>query len=641
MAVEKMSFINIAGPLEKLDSFIMNNILPCEVEFVKTILVLDSVKGLSTFTDENPYEDLVKKMEILLNEMSIKVNEDSEQNKIVDHIDLKEVEKAVDYYHQKFQELNQQKLQLEAEKTRKEQIKKQVLPIKNLKIEVDEFFDFQYMKFRFGKMPKDSFIKLKQYVEKLDVIVYDVFEEENEIFLIYFMPNLIQKEIDSLFASLYFKRIRISGEVKGHPKEALKAIDDEILLINSKLKILKEQLEEFYNTHEKELIKLYYVVSNLDKIFDVRRYAARSDKAFYLTGWIADSSLKKFKSKLKKEEDITCIIEDEEVIKKVKPPTKLKNNSFFKPFELLVSMYGTPSYNEIDPTAFVAITYMLLFGLMFGDVGQGLVIALGAYFIYKKKNIEAAKIGIYLGICSMITGLFYGSIFGNEEIIPEHLHFVPVFNPMLNKNVVLIAAVSFGVILITLAMILNIVNSIKSKRYARIFLDKNGFIGLLFYYSLLFIILEVALKLEITAVPAIILIICSLLVIMFSHPLQNLIERKKDVFPSDKTGFFIESIFELIETILSVLSNTISFIRVGAFALNHVGFFMAFHMLADLVGHSASPFVMIFGNILIIGLEGLIVFIQGLRLEYYELFSRFFEGNGTEFRPFKVKRISN
>jgi V/A-type H+-transporting ATPase subunit I len=93
----------------------------------------------------------------------------------------------------------------------------------------------------------------------------------------------------------------------------------------------------------------------------------------------------------------------------------------------------------------------------------------------------------------------------------------------------------------------------------------------------------------------------------------------------------------MIETLLSILSNTMSFMRVGAFALNHVGFFMAFHALADIVGGTGSIVVMFFGNILIIALEGLIVAIQGLRLEYYELFSKFFEGNGTEFKPFKIK----
>jgi V/A-type H+-transporting ATPase subunit I len=91
-----------------------------------------------------------------------------------------------------------------------------------------------------------------------------------------------------------------------------------------------------------------------------------------------------------------------------------------------------------------------------------------------------------------------------------------------------------------------------------------------------------------------------------------------------------------VETVLAILSNTISFMRVGAFALNHVGFFMAFRMLSDLVGGSGSVFVMIFGNVLIIILEGLIVGIQGLRLEYYELFSRFFKGDGEVFTPFYI-----
>jgi V/A-type H+-transporting ATPase subunit I len=185
-------------------------------------------------------------------------------------------------------------------------------------------------------------------------------------------------------------------------------------------------------------------------------------------------------------------------------------------------------------------------------------------------------------------------------------------------------------------MVINIINLSKNKNYGKLLFDRNGIAGLVFYLALLYFAMAKLIKLDITLWVVVLLIILPLILIFLAHPLENLIKHKKHILPEDKTGFFIESFFELVETILAILSNTISFMRVGAFALNHVGFFLAFHMLADMVGGAGSTIVMIFGNILIICLEGLIVAIQGLRLEYYELFSRFFKGEGIQFKPFII-----
>jgi V/A-type H+-transporting ATPase subunit I len=99
----------------------------------------------------------------------------------------------------------------------------------------------------------------------------------------------------------------------------------------------------------------------------------------------------------------------------------------------------------------------------------------------------------------------------------------------------------------------------------------------------------------------------------------------------------VEGIFNLFETFLGMISNTASFIRVGAFALNHVGLFIAFHTLANMIGSTAGNITMfILGNVIVLALEGLVVFIQGLRLFYYELFSKYYTGDGILFTPDKI-----
>lgn len=636
MAVEKMFFINIAGPLKELDQFVMKKIIPYEVQLVKAYSILDSVKGLSLFDGYNPYDVLLKKATVLCKDLNI--NTDSIDANVGDQLDFKTVEADLDEHLEVFDSLINRRKALEASINEKEQIKKQILPIKELNIEVDQLFQLEYMRFRFGKMPKESFERIEQYDENLDLIVYEVFREQEDVFLMYFSPKSIRSEIDSLFASLYFTRIRISDEVKGYPKEALYSIEREIKVLREELDFVNNKMNQFITDHQERISLLYAKIFKLNNVYNVRNYAVFSEKTFYLTGWIPKSHLDAFIKEIKASDVYSFTIEDDEHVKRLKPPTKLRNSKFFKPFEALVSMYGIPSYYETDPTIFVGLTYLIMFGVMFGDVGQGLIITLLGFMLYKKSRSSLSQIAIYLGITSMIAGIFYGSLFGNEEILRHALPFIPMINPMEYKTEILIITIAFGAILIVMAMLINVVNAFKKKDLGKLLFDRNGIAGLIVYFSILYIVLVKVKIFDMTVVPAIILIIGSLIIILLSHPLQKYIQTRKEFLPEDKTGFFIESFFELLETVLAILSNTISFMRVGAFAMNHVGLIIAFHMLSDMVAESAgkpgSFLVMVVGNILIIGLEGLIVAIQGLRLEYYELFSRFFEGNGSEFKPF-------
>lgn len=637
MSIEKMFFVNVAGPIKALDYFVIKNILPYDVQLVNAISILDSVKGLYPFSIQNPYDNVIKKLNKLCENLDIKSEQiDIDDKQINCALD---VEPVVEEMSNELDALIKQKEDIKNRIKINQRIRKQIIPIKNVDIEINKLFEFEFMKFRFGKMPKDSFEKLSHYVEDLEVIVFKVFEEEDHVFLLYFMPRIVQESIDSLFASLYFERIRISGEVKGHPKEVIENIDETLDNLADEEKQIDNKIDNFYKENYDKITDIYNIINQLDQVFDVRRHVVHSKDAFYLTGWVPKSQLDDFMGRIKEDDDITCIVEEDEAVKKTKPPTMLRNNKFFKPFESLVKMYGTPSYNELDPTPFVTITYLLMFGMMFGDLGQGLVIALLGYYVYKKKGSTLGKIGVYVGIASGIFGIFYGSMFGNEEILRGILGFIPMINPMENKQLILIIAVSFGVFLLILAMVLNIWNAFKKRRMGQLLFDRNGITGLVFYLALIYLILSKVLRTDYSISPwqIILLIVVPLILIFLSYPLGNIIEKRKHILPEDKGGFFIEAIFELIETLLAILSNTISFIRVGAFALNHVGFFMAFHMMADMVGGTGSVIVMILGNILIICLEGLIVGIQGLRLEYYELFSRFFSGEGISFNPFKIK----
>lgn len=637
--VEKMHFVNLAGPLKILDTFVIQSVVPHEIQLVNAYNILDTVKGIRRFEEVNPYRGLVQKVRKLGEVAGIEFEYDETAPVTIMPTAL--IEPEIDGYERQIETINHISSSLKEELAYKELLRNQIEPIRHLNVEVQKFFDFDYMKFRFGAMPKASFEKLSDYVEEMECIVYEISRAGDEVYLIYFTPRSKRWNIDSLFASLYFRRIRISADIHGYPEEALAQLNSEIDDLTKRINELEQQIKTYVQANLKRLDELYTFVVQLDSVFDVRNLAVKSNDAFYLTGWIADSKLADFREEVDRISQVTCIVEEDDSIRAAKPPTKLKNPKFFKPFESLIKMYGTPSYNETDPTIFIAIVYMILFGAMFGDIGQGLVIAGLGYLYFRRTGNNLGRLAVYIGASSVVFGFVYGSLFGNEEIVGQLLGYKPI-HPMAIMMEILIATVLFGIVLILIAMIINMKNSYTQANFGKLLTDRNGVAGMVFYLAVLGIVLANVLEWTVHPLLVVVFIIAPLVVIFLSHPLANYINGKKEFLPKDRGGFFIEATFELIETLLAFLSNTISFLRIGAFALNHVGFFLAFSMLSDIVAQSSGTFgsivVMVIGNILIIVLEGMIVGIQGMRLTYYELFSRFFEGDGKEFQPFTIQK---
>ena len=289
-----------------------------------------------------------------------------------------------------------------------------------------------------------------------------------------------------------------------------------------------------------------------------------------------------------------------------------------------------PKTSELDPTWFVAITTFLMFGFMFGDVGHGLIfLILGIILIWRKQKIYGAILSAG-GVSSVIFGFLYGSVFGKENLIKPIL-----ISPMNNINTMLVYGIAVGTIFIIIAIGLNIANSIKNKNVKNILLGENGIAGLSLYLFVLINVVYYFFNRKMLVSINIIIVVSGLLILMilFNDKISGIIEGKKK---SNQIPF-VEKIFEIIEMLLAFLSNTISFLRLAAFAINHAGLCMAIYLLADMTTGAGNILIAIIGNIVVLVLEGLIVGIQTLRLEYYELFSRFYDGSGREYRSIKTQ----
>ncbi len=378
---------------------------------------------------------------------------------------------------------------------------------------------------------------------------------------------------------------------------------------------LKQRMVSLYEEYSEELAAVYLQLKVLSRAVEIARSKAASSEHFVVVaGWVPVSRIKKLSDVF----DRYAWGTDEEV--EIVPPTYMNPPSPFKPFASVVSTYGLPEYNSFDPTLIVSITFPLLFGMMFGDVGHGLVLSIGGLFLWLR-GVTYAGVFFYSGLSAMLFGFLYGSFFCYEDVIPPLL-FSP--SPLRGSGYLKLMAFSIflGMAIIVLGMIINVIQHIKKPRKA--IFGEHGLLSLFFYLSVILaglwgLIFKSKVPVYVVALPFV------LLVLMFLRPL---LEGEK---------MTIDNVFMAFEEILNFFTNTVSFVRVAAFAMSHAIMSSLVFIFREAFGSGGTGFGLdiLLGNIFVMAMEGLVVYIQTVRLHYYEFFSKFFSGKGYPYSPLK------
>lgn len=632
-----MKIINLAGDLSEMDQVIAQILKSKMVNIINAQLEIENNAFNYSLENEQNLERTIELSHI----SSFERDENSEirskqAEKLMDFFKIKDLS---DYYDKGelledtdsfFEDINRdideiQKIDGDLKRVRG--IKNNYDLFKNVQIDLSDLSNLDFFNVRFGILDKEARFRLKKnYGNILAVIFHTATSDDGEVYLAIY-PKEVTNEIDRILKSLNWQDVEILGKSKGTAKEILGDLDkQEEDLIKRKKEILEKRdnfLRENKGKIESHIVSMFLK----DRIEEVKHFMARSNKYFYMSGWIAERDIPKLKEVLASYKDIV-IKERSPEEDNVTPPTKLKNSFFSRPFELLIKMYGVPNYKEKDPTFLFAVTYMFLFGAMFGDVGQGLVFFMVGFLI---KNKDFGGLLKRLGIASTIFGFLYGSVFGMESIIPAIF-----MRPFSNINTSLMSAILVGLIFLLISYFVGFINKFNFNDLEEAIFGKEGLTG--FIVFLMVINLACGPLLKKTLIPtkiAVIIIVLSLLSMVFKRQILSLITKKPHKI---EEGYYIEAVFSLLEGVLSIVSNIISFIRVGAFAINHVGLFLAFETIGKMLNNEGLNILsLVIGNIVIIGLEGLIVFIQSLRLEYYEMFSKFYYGDGYEFIPTTIE----
>ena len=610
-----------------------------EIHLENALSELTEVANLSPFLEINPYKEALSTIDSFYEQL-----EDSSQIS-PELMDIEKAIKTVRAVQDGFRRLEEEKSRLQSEHAEILDPLKIIRPFKNLNFDVSEILNFKYIHYRFGRIEKQYLQKFEKYIyDNLDTLFIKCGEDEMYVYGVYFVPEHQAHKVHAVYSSMHFERIFIPDEYHGTAAEAFEKLDTRHREIHKALDANKEASHKFLQDNSTKIVSAKAALDACSSSFDIRKLAACTPgdtNTFYiLCGWMTEKDALAFQKDIQNDEKIFCLMEDQKAPATQKPPTKLRNPKLFKPFEMYVKMYGLPAYNEMDPTWFVAITYSFIFGAMFGDVGQGLVLFLGGLFLYKTKKMDLAGIISCAGVFSVFFGFMYGSFFGFEDVLKaiwlkpmNQMMDVPLVGRL---NAVFVIAIGFGMFIILICMVFNIINSIRRGDTEKTWFDSNAVAGLVFYGS---IVLTIGLFISGKKLPAAAILVIMfgvpLLLMFLKEPLTNLVEKKSKILPEQKGMFFVQSFFELFEVLLSYLSNTLSFLRIGAFAVSHAAMMEVVLMLAGATnGGNPNWIVVVLGNIFVCAMEGLIVGIQVLRLEYYEIFSRFYAGNGREFKPF-------
>jgi V/A-type H+-transporting ATPase subunit I len=654
MSVEKMQIMGIIGKKNLLNRVLSLIILNGSMHMINALARVNSKdfflppteKNIEALEEEPFLKPYSQKRDFTQDEKVIKLLQDLFD--IKPQVKREHLEQDYNYndFMEQFNDIHK-KIQSTADEVKEKSrlIDKKREYLDNLKylsnfqnLDIGRLIYMKYLIFRLIKITRENYDKLKKNYENIPAIILKVAVEGKYVILASFTPKTLGETLEKNFSSLNYTQLPIPKDVNGTVTEVINQFTQSIKEDQELIESLKKFLDNYREEYEEEIKKGYSRLQMEKKVEEIKSEIAVGNKFFFMFGFVPIGNISELKNELDKNfgDQLIILIDDVNPPDSgLTPPTKLNNMTLFSPFETLVKMYGTPDYREKDPTVFFGLTYMILFGAMFGDVGQGLVLFIGGLIlglIWKKTDMGGILSRI--GLSSIIFGFFYGSVFGSEEILPAL-----IIRPMANINDLLIFSVIFGIILMLSSYVYGIINYSRERNITEGLFGRNGLAGLSFYLILLFTIYWIFIAHQNLTPILIIIMIGILLLILFRVPLSSKLTHSDKFTRILSINDYIEEGFGIIETLISMLSNTISFLRVGAFALNHVGLYVAFLTLAQMIrtsGGKWSILILILGNIIILTLEALIVFIQALRLEYYELFTKYYRGDGKDYNPVKM-----
>ncbi len=478
---------------------------------------------------------------------------------------------------------------------------------------------------RVGTLPHANLQRFEEALKLAGYIAIKFFSSAELIHLIIAGASGQAGEIERVLQAAGWRAMEIPAEFHGEPVQVHRELVERIKHLEQQTTQEEQKRREHAAQPEihARLLNAAQTLARAEPYAELAVLMRGRGNLVTVSGWIPGSQLPRLQQMLQQTLSGHFVLSAREPRpdERLLVPSLISHQRWLRPFASLVLNYGVPRYGEVDPTILFAISFVLMFGMMFGDLGQGLVIVL-AGLLLRKRIGHYLPLVVAVGLSSALFGVLYGSVFGYEELVTA-LWMPPLSDPMRMLGM----ALGWGIAFIILSTLLTIHNRLADGRLVDALLDSHGAAGLMLYLGLLIGAWRVADgdPVGITAP----LLVGAALTAIFIHSWR----RNGDSATGER---ILIVLVEGFEAIMAYVSNTLSFLRLAAFSLNHVALAIAIFTVGNMLHTAGYWLVVVLGNIFILVLEGAIVAIQALRLEYYEGFSRFFGGDGRPFRPLRL-----
>ncbi len=544
----------------------------------------------------------------------------------------------------------------------------EAISFSNLKVPYEELEHLSFLTLRIGKIDPKVIDELKFAVGARAVIV-PLGGDNSRILAAASKKGRFA--LDTELKKFGFVNMEVPKDFKGVPDEVLATLSRQQFDAEKALGTISDERVNFATAHAQILRHLLACFSIGMQVQDMQSRLESTQLVYRITGWLPERDTREMMKTLDTltESRIAIRVYEPNEVPSVaagheKVPVQLHHGKFIGSFERMIFSYGSPLYGNVDPTPFVALFFTLLFGIMFGDAGQGLVFLLiGVLMAFNIIKVggwnKFAPIFMAIGCSSTIMGLLTGEFFANSQILLPFSRWVktlcgitdpqklaePILDLMPSAERISTMFMFFGFtvgvgfIINSIGLIINIINQFAQRRPGKALFGKTGLSGSCFFWYVIIMAVRVAAFHHTIAAYDWIIIGVTLFLTAFGEPFSRLVDGETPVFENGLGTAIIEGFVEVLEVVSSYLSNTVSFLRVGAFALAHA---VLGYIIATMSGIAPGPgalLISIIGNTIVIVLEGMIVAIQVIRLQYYEFFSKFFNETGREFKPFAFEYI--
>jgi len=586
--------------------------------------------------------------------------------------------------------LNNRVNELAAEKRKVEETLNEANAFANLNAPFSELDNLSYLTLRVGRLDVRRLDELKKNLsDRVQLIPLGSGDgrsgDSSEVRFLAASSRKGRFALDSELKKVDFTPIAVPEGFKGIPAELIAGLErkfkeasHEYDGIMNRGKLLREECAENLKS-----LTASYLMAAIGE--DLKARLKTTKNVYLLSGWVPADAVKSLVDELEKltggriavrawdPEELDSVKEGKE-----KVPVSLQHGAFVGGFKKVVFSYGAPLYGTVDPTPFVAIFFTILFGIMFGDLGQGLVLFLLGFLTEKRGPARLSSFRNFsvplkaVGVSSMVMGFLNGEFFTNEKLLigptralvsfltgrPSQIDRILTIMPLAESGGSVTKLFYFfgftigvGILLNSIGLIVNMTNQFFLKRYEKAVFDKTGLAGIVLFWYAVFIAVRFTVSMirpdysfvfhwyDVAG------LVIPIAAIFLGPAIWRLITSERPVFAEGAMVFFMEGFVEILETVSTYVSNTVSFLRVGAFALSHaVLAYIVFRFSEEVATVPAGPMlkalILVFGNLVIILLEGMIVAIQVVRLQYYEFFSKFFTETGVEFSPFRFNKVT-